>query len=186
MIKEVVALKRSWKCSMLFWMPQKDLCLFLTIVLSIRYGQGLGSIGYIQYRRELEKNKQKEADRFNSTVYRLKKQGFIKKEGNKFLITALGNEKYNKITRMINGYKEEDDDTLKIIIFDIPEEERRKRYRLREGLMNMGFKMVQKSVWSGKKKISKEFLDDAREEKIMKYIHIFSVSKKGTLEEIGF
>ena len=70
-------------------------------------------------------------------------------------------------------------------MFDIPEKEKWKRVWLREVLGLCGFKMLQRSVWAGKNKIPEEFLADLRNFNMLEYVHIFEVSKKGTLKEIA-
>ena len=84
-----------------------------------------------------------------------------------------------------NGrYKTESDDELKIIIFDIPEEERQKRDWLRSVLKNLKFSMLQKSVWVGKGKLPKEFINDLSKYKIISYVDIFAISKYGSLRKL--
>jgi len=47
----------------------------------------------------------------------------------------------------------------------------------------LGFTMLQKSLWIGSNKIPEEFIEDLKEWKIIEYVHIFEVTKKGTLVE---
>ena len=68
-----------------------------------------------------------------------------------------------------------------IVIFDIPERERRKRNQLRRELVYLGFKKLQQSVWIGQTQIPEEFIKELKEKDILPYIHIFSVEKKGTV-----
>ena len=84
-----------------------------------------------------------------------------------------------------NGrYKTESDDELKIIIFDIPEKERQKRDWLRSVLKNLKFSMLQKSVWAGKIKLPKQFLEDLSKNKIIPYVDIFTISKRVSLRKL--
>jgi hypothetical protein len=135
--------------------------------------------------------------KFYSLMNYLKNQGLVenKKQGAKstWKITAKGVEKL-KIIKHRNLYSQTSanygdagsDTTQKIIAYDIPAAEgNRKRFWLRWALLNMGFKMLQKSVWVGKKKIPEEFMNDLRERKMLKYIQIFEVTKSGTLHEIA-
>jgi DNA-binding PadR family transcriptional regulator len=127
---------------------------------------------------------------FYSLLNKLKNQGFIKKEEkNKktiWSITQKGLEKLKiikeKRKRKLN-YPKEKSNTLIIITFDIPEQEKHKREWLRSVLVALDFKLLQKSVWIGKNKIPEEFLKDLREQKILNYVHIFKVSKGGTINK---
>ena len=71
-----------------------------------------------------------------------------------------------------------------IVVFDVPEKERRKRDWLRSVLKRLELKMVQKSVWIGKVKIPKELLDDLFNLKLLDYVEIFEVSKSGSLRQL--
>ena len=124
---------------------------------------------------------------FYSTLYRLQRQGFIKKtKDRKLLVTVLGKEKYKKILKHlpIRSYKPERDDSLKVIIFDIPEKEKYKRDWLRDQLQDLGFKMLQKSVWIGKRKLPSKFIEDIRDLKLLPYVEIFSVIKAGSVSTV--
>jgi DNA-binding transcriptional regulator PaaX len=81
-------------------------------------------------------------------------------------------------------YRKRSDTELKIIIFDIPEMERKKRTWLRQALRTLEFNMLQRSVWVGKKKIPKEFLRDLNERDLLPYVHVFAVNKTGTIRTV--
>ena len=100
-------------------------------------------------------------------------------------LTKLGKEKAlepKNIKVGITKHKPERDDTTKVIIFDIPEKERYKRDWIRVSLLQLGFKMLQKSVWIGKVKIPEEFINDLKFMKIHSCVHIFSAEKLGTID----
>ena len=71
-----------------------------------------------------------------------------------------------------------------LVIFDIPEKFKRKRVWLREQLKDFGFTLLQKSVWIGKYKIPEEFIYDLRNLKLLPYIHIFKIHKRGSLTNL--
>jgi len=133
-----------------------------------------------------------ESKKFYSLLNRLKNQGFIKKEKeNKktiWSITRKGLEKLKilkkKNKKILINYPKEKSDKLIIVIFDIPEKERHKRNWLRSVLALLDFKFLQQSVWIGKTKIPEEFLNDLRNKKMLDYVHIFKVSKSGTINKI--
>lgn len=124
---------------------------------------------------------------FYSILYQLQRQGFIKKtKDRKLLLTILGREKYKKIQSRLPGrrYKPQTDNNVKVVIFDIPEKERHKREWLRYQLRDLGFKMIQRSVWIGKKKFPQEFMEDIRDLKLLPYVEIFAITKTGSIRSV--
>ena len=82
-------------------------------------------------------------------TYRLIKEGYIRDSGKNFEITrkaqrALGRLIYQNLEINI---PDQWDKKWRIIIFDIPEEKRSDRNRFRQKLKNLGFEMIQKSVF---------------------------------------
>ena len=92
-------------------------------------------------------------------------------------------QKENLIPR--KNYKSGEEKELNIVIFDVPETQRRKRDWLRGTLVQLGFSKLQQSVWMGKNKLPKEFLQDLETFQILKYVEIFSINKIGTLKHIS-
>lgn len=135
----------------------------------------------------------RERQRFSSLLQYLKQQGFIEyeKKYSVWKITVEGVKKLihlkarNRLRKTVAAYESEADDKLTIITFDIPEKEREKRIWVRAALLSMKFSMLQKSVWMGKRKVPRIFLEDLREKRMLGYIHIFEVSKKGTVREVA-
>lgn len=132
-----------------------------------------------------------ERQKFYALLTKLRSQNLVEKQtlGKKnvlWKITAAGLKKLDWLQRRPRkDYETISDDKLKIVVFDIPEKEKWKRGWLREVLASCGFKMLQRSVWVGKNKIPEEFLVDLRNFNILEYVHIFEVSKRGTLKEIA-
>jgi|SRR3989338_5717933 len=129
-----------------------------------------------------------EQEFYNLLSY-LKRHGLIEKKNNGnrtfWKITADGLNKLLKIKEKALDYESQSDGKLKIIVFDVPEEYKKKRRWLREALKILGFKMLQKSVWIGKNKIPEQFLFDLRQKQILQYIHIMEVGKTGTVRELA-
>lgn len=133
--------------------------------------------------------------KFYALLSHLKSQGFVisKKQGRNSIwrITQNGMEKLSVIrernlySKESASYKAENEDTFKIIAYDVPSAENRKRWWLRAALNNLGFEILQKSVWVGKKKLPEEFLNDLDERNMFSYVQIFEVRKSGTLKELG-
>ncbi len=124
---------------------------------------------------------------FYNIVYQLQRQGFIKKTKNReLLITILGRKKYKKIlSRLPKRYhKPQADVSLKVVIFDIPEKEKYKRAWLRDQLKELGFTMLQRSVWIGRKKLPGGFMEDIRNLELLPYIEIFAITKTGSIRSV--
>lgn len=134
----------------------------------------------------------RERQRFYALLNKLKNQELIEKrkigpKSSLWKVTRKGVEKLNLIKekkffgKQNINYQKQIDDKIKVIIFDIPEKERYKRVWLRAVLIFLDFKLLQKSVWIGKNKIPEEFISDLRERKILPYVEVFEVTKKGTI-----
>lgn len=136
---------------------------------------------------------EKEKHRFYSLLSNLKRQGFIKKDqkGKRVFwrITPLGEKRCEKLKVFFHfpkvDYKQEKDKGMNIVVFDIPERQRSKRDWLRHALMALDFIMLQKSVWIGKNKLPEEFLKTLAELNLMDFVHIFKISKTGTIKELN-
>lgn len=125
---------------------------------------------------------------FYSLLNSLKRQGLIEKKKSKkgviWKITSAGLQKLKLFKERKIEYDIIQDNKLKIIAYDIPEREKKKREWLREVLRMLGFRMLQRSLWIGKNKVPERFLKDLREKNIINYVDIFEISQKGTIREI--
>src|SRR3989344_1698679 len=107
--------------------------------------------------------KEREYHEWCDLICRLRRQGIIEKEESKWKLTIRGKDKLKTFKKLkgkflpVRSYEKTEDDEFKLIIFDIPESDRRKRGWLRDSLVNLGFNMLQKSVWGGKVKIPENF-----------------------------
>jgi len=141
----------------------------------------------------LEEYRRLERQRFYNLLNYLQKQGLVAKHKEKerrssfWVITRKGKEKLEELEERRNNtlpkikYEIKKDDELKIITFDIPEKERRKRDWLRQNLLALNFSPLQKSVWVGYSKLPEEFLTELKELSLFPYIEIFTVNKSGTI-----
>lgn len=73
------------------------------------------------------------------------------------------------------------DGIKRLVIFDIPERERRKRDAVRLDLVAAGYVQLQKSVWYGEQPLPEDFITLVDELRLRSCVHIFSVRKEGTL-----
>ena len=130
-----------------------------------------------------------ELQRFYSMLNRLKRDGLIKRKktdkGVFWDITFFGLNKLKILEENKVDYKSESDNKFKIILYDIPEKERKKRAWLREVLRRLEFKMLQQSAWIGKNKIPEDFLADLQRKNLLPFIHILEVTKTGTVRELA-
>ena len=141
----------------------------------------------IETRLEIERRSQQN---LYSLISYLEKQGLIEKSQNhriiNILLTPKGKnrikEKEKEAAFAARYSKIEGDKNTTIVMFDIPESKRGKRAWLRAVLVNMGFKMVQQSVWTAKKKLPASFLKDLQHFNLLRYVEIFIAQKEGTLK----
>jgi len=174
--------------------------------LSSGYGASTNKIMYEFDKRGRERSKrradrlelQKQKKRLSSMLYRLRSDGLIEKKSGKnksrIKLTPKGRQRFEELKKRradalpnhsyIHHEQNEKNKKFAIVIFDIPERERRKRAWLRSALKNIGFKLIQKSVWAGKVKIPKEFLDDLKDLRIIEHVEIFEISKSGSLQQL--
>ena len=136
-------------------------------VLNSNYGASRSKMSYAIRKRNNQRIEYKKRQRFYSLMFKLK---IIK-----------NNYQAKKFPKTI--YPKEKDDSPKIVIFDIPERYKSKRNWLRSCLVNLNFKLLQKSVWLGKTKIPIAFIKDIKDLGIFSYIHIFSINKSGTITD---
>jgi len=167
-------------------------------ILSSGYGASYSQIEF----RLRSKSRQREGylfrkyekQRYYNLIYKLKRDGLIREiDGSgKKLLKATGKgtkhlqflEQKLKISLPNRHYSNQKQDKFVIVVFDVPEKERRKRDWLRNVLKKLELRMVQKSVWIGKIKIPRELLDDLFKLKLLKYVEIFEVSKSGSLRQL--
>ncbi|MFH1192746.1 MAG: hypothetical protein V1656_00300 [Candidatus Jorgensenbacteria bacterium] len=130
-----------------------------------------------------------EIQQFYTLLNYLKRQGLVRKEGEKgkrhtrWSITASGKKKLSNIDAK-EAYVAEKDKTLCIVAFDVPESCKSKREWLRSVLREMGFSLLQDSVWIGARKIPEQFVHDLKERDLIPHVHIFSIHREGSIELI--
>ena len=146
-------------------------------------------------KRRLNKTKIIESrHRFYSMMNKLEKDGLIvklgKQSGKNFKLTSKGTQKIKQLKKRLEtvlpdpDYSRQNHRNFVIVIFDIPEADRRKRVWLRSALRNLNFRILQKSVWIGKIKIPKEFINDLKELKMVNHVEIFEISRGGSLRQV--
>lgn len=120
---------------------------------------------------------------FEAILSRLQKQGLIERKVKKWSITSLGKKFLGKRWFKKTIKLPQNDGIMRLIIFDIPERERKKRLWLRLELTACDYKILQKSVWVGYCPLPKEFFEALDYLNLRNYVHIFSVKSTGTLKK---
>ena len=153
-------------------------------------------LGYMTPPRKLtyDELRRLEEKRFYTLLSKLRKEGFIKKQGValgaawqltatgfKKIINSAKQKKRAELPRRIYQKKKIRNHTL--VIFDIPESLKHYRDWMRHQLRLLGFTMLQKSVWIGTYQIPADFVHDLRECNILRCVHIFKITKFGSMIE---
>jgi DNA-binding transcriptional regulator PaaX len=133
----------------------------------------------------------KEKEKLSKLIHKLKEQGLISKtEDKKFILTEKGREKLSslkeKFKQQVNFNKEtqESERELIILIYDVPEYEKKKRDTLRRILTSYKFELLQKSVWLKKGSVSENFINFLKDIDVLDYVHLFKINQTGTIEKI--
>jgi DNA-binding transcriptional regulator PaaX len=145
-----------------------------------KYPGPYGTIYHLLYDSQKQKTSLRE-DTVRNTLSRLKKKGLISNQNNKWSLTTEGKEflleRKSAIKRIFPKKGIVTRPKTMIVIFDIPEKERKYRDWLRIELIGFGFEQVQKSVWFGPA-LPKEFILYLSERNILKYIRFFKATAK--------
>lgn len=149
----------------------------------------------IQHAREEIIRELKEKQNLYNLISSLKKDGLIsgkEKDKRTWRLTWKGEKElerlklyYGKNSLPHRKYKSEVSDNFTIITFDIPEKERQKREWLRRKLIEMEFKLLQGSVWIGRRSVPEAFMEDLDLCKLLPCVEIFTVGKTGSLKRLS-
>ncbi len=124
----------------------------------------------------------------SSMLSRLREQGLVERRGQRkngrWIITKSGIKFLKR--KAANSFSSvlalpESDGKIRLMTFDIPEKQRKKRNWLRAQLLACDYKPLHKSVWIGTRPLSEEFVKELDERKVAPYIHLVVVGEKGTL-----
>ncbi len=114
---------------------------------------------------------------------RLHKKGFISRSDGNWIITTLGENylKKHKDSLKIFDYKIDKKQPKNLIVmFDIPENQKKERAWFREHLQKLGYTMIQKSVWVGPSPLPREFTAYVKKIGLKESIKTFKLSKAYT------
>lgn len=125
----------------------------------------------------------------NKMLYKLKQEELVSRETpSSWKTTSKGKKFLDRLTKRFAPkpvYSSKPSSELKIVVFDIPESMRWKRQWLRTALAGLEFQMLQKSVWVGKNLLPEDFILDLEITNIHPYVHIFAVTRGGTLKQLS-
>jgi len=155
------------------------------------------TLAHAKWKRQKNKEEYEEycrlAKRYRNILAWLRRDGIVKETilgRKKFICIMQKGKKYRELLlkRRRNElpkrtYSRAKSKSLVIVAFDIPEAKRRQRAWLRKALQEIGFQMIQQSVWLSYVKIPTELLEDLRQSNLIHYVEIFTVTNKGSLRK---
>lgn len=115
----------------------------------------------------------KEKRKIYQQIYHLERFGYFSKSG----FSAKGLIRLFKVQEKEGDDVKEWDKKWKIVIFDIPEKRRNARNSFRASLGNLGFKLLQNSIWINPFADFDEIQDLVKKMKIEKYVILILADK---------
>ncbi|MGB2762718.1 MAG: hypothetical protein WBC21_04295 [Minisyncoccales bacterium] len=113
-----------------------------------------------------------------ANISRLKKHGLIKEDRNKeFCLTITGKELISYIENRHSVFEKPWDKKIRMVIFDIPEKEKRLRQWFRAELGLLAFKQLQKSVYIGKYPFPNDLYQNLIKNNLFNSVHIFTINE---------
>ncbi len=167
-------------------------------ILEAGYGASYSRVEYIARtrrsgRKVTDDREKRLRHRCSQLIYHLRKDGLITEadvDKQPVRLTPKGKEILKALKKKRQSYLPqhkyivEKSSMFTIVIFDVPESEKKKREWLREALKSIGFTFVQKSVWLGKLKVPVDLLQDIERLQLAEYIEIFQITKTGSLKQL--
>lgn len=141
---------------------------------------GLDLNAYQYHKKELKQT-------ILSALRRLENKGLVVKIKTKKNRQWILNRQGKIIVNQLENSKFElppEDGKLRIFIFDIPERRRNNRDKIRVDLISFGYKILQKSVWIGKRPLPLDFLEEIKEKGLWQNVHLFEIKEGGTLDDL--
>jgi hypothetical protein len=137
-------------------------------------GKGLKAPSFWDYCKELKELEIKE-NSARTILWRLQKKGLVEKNENSYFLTKLG-------LNFIKNFQEKNlekqwDGKWRIITFDIPEKMRGERNWLRSCLIDLEYKLLQKSVFIGKYPLQENFYREIIDKGLRHYIRLITVGE---------
>lgn len=126
---------------------------------------------------------------FSAILSRLRQQGLVARRGRRkrpyWSLTAKGKSALEEANHEDDPLADlpPRDKIPRLVVFDIPERERKKRNAVRQELLACDFHQLQKSVWLGYRPLPEDFFELLDELNLKKHVHLFTVRETGTIEE---
>ena len=121
-----------------------------------------------------------------SILSRLRREGLVERRGSNrtssWVITDKGRNRLAKSNAQTQITIPSPDGVTRLVIFDVPERDRKKRNIIRTELVGCNFQQLQQSVWIGHNPLPEDFIELIDTLRLKNNVHIFSVKEKGTLE----
>ena len=165
----------------------------LTVLVAMSSGKAGARIIYALVNERYARAKKLKAGRharvdevaFRVTLSRLRNEGLVKNDLRGIWgITRRGRVMAARVVAALRGRDAsatpKNPEERIIIVFDIPEKRSNERKLLRFELLALEFSPLQKSVWIGCGPIPADFIAYLRDHNLLRCVHIFSISKKGT------
>lgn len=119
---------------------------------------------------------------FSSILSRLRGQGLVTKRGNNRRTLWSLTQKGGSLLGA-EQFLPPVDGIPRLVIFDVPEVERKKRDAIRNELVSFDFEQLQKSVWLGYRPLPEDFIELLDVLNMKKHVHILSIKEQGTVKE---
>lgn len=136
----------------------------------------------------LERSKRITRRTISTILWRLRCEGLVERKGatknTVWHLTPAGEARLRGSEKNVLESHASDGIT-RLVIFDIPEYERKKRAAIRAELIGCGFRHFQKSVWMGECPLPKSFIMLVDDLELAGKVHIFSVRERGTIDGIN-
>ena len=120
---------------------------------------------------------------FSAILSRLKHDGLVvkSKKSDKFS-WALSTKAKNSLVKLKFPIEPVKPDGIpRLVMYDIPENQKNKRSEIRINLVSLGYQQLQKSVWLGYAPLPEEFMKLIKNYDLGDKVQIVSIDKKGTI-----
>ncbi|MFH0923956.1 MAG: hypothetical protein V1825_04450 [Candidatus Falkowbacteria bacterium] len=123
------------------------------------------------------KKKQFKEMTIRHSLWRLQKQGFVRKEGRICILTDKGKKLADYILKRKRAINKDWDNKYRVVIFDIPEKQASKRDWLRQELYLLNYKKLQESVFISKHPLIPDLIKEIKRRKIGNFVNYLLVDK---------
>lgn len=111
------------------------------------------------------------------SIRRLQKQGFVEKKNDCYVLTKKGKGILDYALQRKKVLNKNWDKKYRVVVFDIPEKQRRDRDWLREELYVLQYKQLQKSVFMSKFPLTSDIIKEIKRRKIEDYVDYMLVER---------